>query len=704
MRFSESAEFSQFCFPSDVAEFENVVESITVRELEELDLELFRSVAINGVLPANIHAGALSFSDSEITFPLADLLEANGEWFGIFRDDQNVHVVLADYFGFANVYYGQRSDGVLVIGSSFRAVCHRMQRFDGCGELEFASLAPTVSSVHTLFGRRFSKQTFRRGVYALNADEAIIIRSGTYSVVRRRFSKPAPGSSYSDLIAKGIERASKQIKASVAFSKQEPVVGLSGGRDSRTVLSLIHAADSLNSINVISNNPMGYPAGATRDVMRGDLHYASRIVERFGLNWQQPKPSEGYRFTVTEAVDRFQHIRSHQSFEIEGSSTIAMKRGFRTHFYGANGEMLRGQFAVGMLGAHKSALAGEDLVAGFRRFYAGSNPKMFVPHEVYSAGEALFVRAFLSSAYFRSYFDSLSRFFDVNFGRLHHAITRKAWETEELLVNPLCQPEFIMAKTLLDPTEQGWGKLQFDIMRSIDPAFVTLGLNGDQWDRELTKSLPSDTRWNTINGSGALSRWEENSSVSPVAEIAGVPRYDIQSGFGAELARRVDRVFEYLPDWLLKTVAVNSDFSNGIQRSLLAKIATVEDALGVSDAAYSVTRFSSEQEHLVTQTICIPGRFERTRKQYSMGDVNVGIEVVDRNIEVWCENLSSEAEVAIYLFKDGSRVSTAWYSEYQNPVSFEIGGAGIYRAQVFVRRKGAPRAQMVVESGEQQVV
>ncbi|OFL18274.1 hypothetical protein HMPREF2785_01000 [Corynebacterium sp. HMSC067D03] len=87
-----------------------------------------------------------------------------------------------------------------------------------------------------------------------------------------------------------------------------------------------------------------------------------------------------------------------------------------------------------------------------------------------------------------------------------------------------------------------------------------------------------------------------------------------------------------------------------------------------------------------------------------MGDVNVGIEVVDRNIEVWCENLSSEAEVAIYLFKDGSRVSTAWYSEYQNPVSFEIGGAGIYRAQVFVRRKGAPRAQMVVESGEQQVV
>lgn len=418
------------------------------------------------------------------------------------------------------------------------------------GEIDWPAAAPSLVSNQSILLHRANIRAFRKVVSVLLPYEAILIEGQSYSIVKRKFflsEEEKKQFNYGDLIKKGIERAVSEIHAACAVSRARPTIGLSGGRDSRTVLALLFAAGKQREVDVVANDPLQYPAGATRDTLEGDLSVSTRIVERFELSWKQRTPVKSERLSVRAHIDRFQNQRSNQSFEIH-SNTLVSDYGGVVDFYGAGGEMYRGYFAL----KHKKsyprwnaslANPGHEPREECRELFRALVHPTLLPKQMYKESEEAFAETLLKgSDGTRSSYELLDKFYVTQRSRTHHSVVRQSLQMGKILSTPLCQKEFFFANQLLSDQERQEGKVQFDIIEHAEPLLNEISFFNDRWSSEL---LPEDrlegNNWQAYDGLSARKAWRESLRSKPDV-IEGRAPFDVVEEFRKELDRRGDRL------------------------------------------------------------------------------------------------------------------------------------------------------------------
>lgn len=714
------SEYQKSFFQVDVAIFPRLFDTASAAKTryEDLPLESFTSAALNGVLLDIPGATSVHFADSfPLNVSLADASHFTGEWFGVFFNrSEKSYVICSDYFGFANVYYGfaPASDGskTLVIGSSFRAVCAALDLRGTRAHLNRAVALPSLTSPHSLLTHRHTYDTFREGVAVLAPNEALYICGSRYVVLERPFfSNVTSPDNYQTLLSAGIERSIRQIKNSVETNATQHTFGLSGGRDSRTVLSLLLAAGVEKEIGVISHNPSSITPGDTYDIIRNDLLISTRIVERLGLEYAPKIDRNSTRLSVYDHTQRFLHHRSHQSFEL-GMNTMLLEYINTIDFYGGGGEMFRGYFGVKHEKAYPKfarSLSDSTKKLDFRSqlavlFDVLSNADGMTPTD-YQRGKQVFIDS-LAHGYVEgdSAKELLDRFYVLQRSRTHHSVLRSAMTVGTLTVSPLCQPEFFMANQCLSNEERSWGKLQFDIIETIEPLLNEVSLNNDRWNENLlAESRLEGSGWANYDGTAARKQWEntQNSKMSR-SKVFGLSSFDHAKEFAKLLDVMGDQVAPAIGKEGIRAAATLSDHSFSQMRILCAKFGTLMDALGMSSTQWSEQTFSPDGPILSTITRSTASQpafdhsFSQIRQEVSLGDINLHLVNKSGLLDIEMEQQLDGFEFAIYFFKNGVRISTIWYGE---PIlSVSCGEPGTYRAKVFIRRIGSTNAQRVIDS------
>lgn len=435
----------------------------------------------------------------ELDMGFDEAILGTGEWSALYSakvNDVKSHVIISDYFGFKSVFYSvvtTESGSWLIASNSFRAQLQKLEELGCPADINWPAASTTLNGRFNIFNMNSSIHTMANNVYSLRCDDVLVANDRGMGVIPRRRLIPASVAnlSYVELLRRGIQRATRGVSSFTAMEGPEPILMLSGGKDSRSVLALVKAAGSQGSVGVRTHDPAIRPEGAMRDLLDSDLRIASCLVEKYSMHWAEAQGKRISSVSFDEYVEFWQKYRSGWNYVLSPGSTVSQPlNGHEVQFWGAGGELLRGYFSHQMAPKVKSwseisALRHEPRAA-LSKFYEAIVPPDYTPPSVYQRAKGQFVDSLMAGHRTNATLDDVLNDYYRQFrNSAHFGNQNMAYALGTIQWYPLCQPEFLLATEKITVEERLNGKVQFDITEMLDPELNDWEYESGPWDESV---------------------------------------------------------------------------------------------------------------------------------------------------------------------------------------------------------------------------
>ncbi|HJR90217.1 MAG TPA: hypothetical protein VJ782_08700 [Aeromicrobium sp.] len=695
----------------------------------------YQLAAMSGIVCRGAAPAVHAFGDPVPDDSLADLLDATGEWIGVFHSPaMDEFVIGSDYVGFGQAFYSivdtPQSGRTVLVGSNFRSVLGLLRDMGITPDLDFAQLLPSIIARDNMFRTRWSSRTFATQVRVLESDEILVASTQGCGVVTR---PTLPSSAdYRTLLERGFSKAVDTV-VGAARSDLPLVIGLSGGKDSRALLGFAIAGGVEKDIFINTRSPDG--AGAYRDTLSKDLEVSCRLVEGYGLRWWNQGSSVLSILSLDEDLSGWQNYQSNGSFEFISRYVVAesVPRGYMT---GIGGELMRSFWGPVYMNAQKrwwAAAKGDaaHLTTDAESLFDKICPSFEIDPDLHAASRAAFVES-LSFPGANGIFEQLDRAYLENRNRCHSGVGRRQLQFGSRYAFPMVQPDFFAADRLLDPAESADGRLLFDVIAMAAPELHQLEYVSPPWPESFARPT-GPSRWDGIDGAGAA---RARDAAAQAVEAAAKARAAMDPSrpafqryaFSEPALERVSQNMELVLDavgldeqasqGVLRRVARYSQLDEKGLRVILAASETAADVLLPQSVPMRLLRADVGARSRVAMELRSdhesgdahrPGgelRLPAVIESLDLSGVSCDLSVTRRRfrptrVSVRLSNTRAGAEAACYVYVKGTRVANEKYKEDPD-FQFELEPAaeGTVRAEVFLRWIGDPGVQRLIRIEE----
>lgn len=640
--------------------------------------------------------------------PFSDLKLATGEWIGVFRHKSNPNefLISCDPFGHLPVFYSwdsRRGVDYLFVSSSPSAIAQARIDSGFTATIDWQEFLPRLSSPHVLLNSRDSNVTYGKDVRALGAGERLHVSPGKARIGRCDFFNPPAGKSYDSLLDDGIERAISALSVAKKESDfRQKRFFLSGGKDSRMMLSLVCAGDLSQEFVVSTVDPSTWSNVKARSALTRDLEISAHLKDRIGMAWAPRLKRPQFPISFSESVFEWQSFRSNLNYYFPGASSFAIVEDVDLELRGAGGEIFRdygssyftraATFMDSRFESNCLETGVADMVEDLFRF-SHCEPELT---NLAKSGMREYLLEF-STLGAENAHDIAGMFHAVNrnpshFGHVRHSI---AHGNVELF--PLEQPEFVWASRMLESSERSAGKLLFDVIERTCPWLNEVEFESGPWDTSAFSGVDASRAeliGSTKVGRVDIGKFKSALSVGSAGDPATPERvlYSPPSRWRPRFTelcvnelkaclselRQLDGGREFLTDKFVYSLSRYASKHGSFAPFLMAKARSARDhvmgqraahtrvvPLDVPFGAADQVRFFGapvKSDHVLLRSCPVSGQYELVIKALARG---LRVECIE------LEGSESPVDVAFEVFAGGNRVATSWYAR-RNVEVFEI--------------------------------
>lgn len=650
-----------------------------------------------------------------------------GEWSALYDvsiDGRQSYAYLSDFYGYQFAYWALASyqgRPQALLGNSFEAVVGRLHQIGEPPRVDWLAGVQTLTGSLNIFQSPTSVHTPAVGVWMLRRGEVLVANDRGVGLMSREHLIRSNGETldYQSLLRRGIDKAIKGIESTLHGSDEEPTLYLSGGKDSRNVLALVHAGGFSRDVGVVSHDPEIRPPGPMRELLSQDLRIASGIVKMLGMHWATPSARTGIAVNLMEHLAYWQKYRAAQNYTYSPRAFLPVtgSSGPQVQIWGAGGEVLRGYFANQLL--PKSSWWGEvaphlaDTPRAIAELYDQVTSQYGVSISMHWNARAAFTASILGDGTDRGDWVDLTNAFYRDFRNASHFGGRNmAWNSGTLQWYPLVQAEFLLAYEMLDPREAAQGKCQFDIIEMLDPTFNDWEFESGPWSSDLGYSA---NRVTAVGDAGTVREywaWRE-------AAVAGKPTVQVLSddheterkkfNRRLETQRRLEENVDVLAaDHRMLSGSLTEGFFNRIRAEgqryktragyHLARTETLRGVLQPTAQRTAPLLFQRHREVDFGMTAASRHSTHPASPVSLFGDPVLQVETLDGRLTVSVEMQTREdlTEWSVYIFEESRRVHVFPYGR-EKMQTYSANGTFPTRVVAFFRRPDMNGASILLE-------
>ena len=678
------------------------------------DFSSFDVVHLGGV--AYTHRGPLEGDFSapwRPPLPASDIRDAMGEWSAVGESSEeylNQYVVFSDAYGYGATFYSVVPGIGLIVSDSFQGVSAALMERNIPPALDEYNYLTTVSLDTPTFNNAHSSSTMHRGIRILEPDEALwATEDGVHLVERGALGGSCDIRDYEEAVDAGVAHSKKVLQGFAEVSAVGRRLTLSGGVDSRLALALMIDADVHHEFSVFSSDPRGWSNKRTRDSIECDIDIANAIRESLGMAWWTRPARDKLPMSYRESLALYQGRWSSISYKFSPSHVYTMNSQVESTVRGGGGEILRSFDGYTQVGAR------------FRE-YSSNNPRSALDEATWVAQQYLpaakfddAVREGARERFARFYSESqgespeerMNSYYFRTRNRAHFGHHRATLASRDVMIHPLSNPFLLRASRLLPFERRAEGDLVMDIFRRSAPQLLRYPFESSKWDAILRHEPRHHVRrreqaWRrsldeAIASADGESRWIDGHR----GKAAYSKTFDSrQSGLNY-----IKRAFASLEEMVPHD---DRKLLSGQHRLVLSHLQAGKLSLGhvAAKAASALDVFlpstsSPRQAALHCRRDEWPdmpalGRVEINgwaptvcgHNGHEPFEQNPTLEYDDQEFRIAANPLQGwevGMDFAFYLYRDGKRVQSAWYTSEPTATIHNEWGPGTYMVRSFVR-------------------
>lgn len=649
--------------------------------------------------------------------------DALGEWMAIAESTSSngsEYLVFGDSSGYCPVFYAECDDAIIV-SDTFMGAVHGLKSFGVAAELDIAHYIATLFPAHPHFDNPSVRRTMSSKIRILGIDDALKIDSSGAQIMDRALLSQLSSSGYEESLERGSQLIRNSINQLSSVQGLQKVLSLSGGVDSRLVLSLITASERVNEFQVSSVDPRTWKNENTRKVVERDIAIANTIREGLGLEWATVGEREFLQFDYRDSINFHQSYKSNFAHTFSAAPGHTVQSDLKITFRGGGGELLR------------TTLTGERISEQIKNRSWKTRNNMGFPDWYMSRFPELKEERPLVEEYITETFNSVSgdtvteklnQLYRNTRNRTHFGHVRQSGSTNNYAFHPLSNPHFARASQMLEFDQRANGKLVRDIYNLNDPSLLDIPFENEQSTIQIANSaapsypvnynswLPLMDELRADRAKSAPRKgWTANerlvkapfdklqSSIAFAAQGTKLLEDFVDSDFKKMIRRVNARAFDQLLTHPIKAL------------SLSAKIASALDVFMPSMPAGDHVRLRTSPSVTTAGTsiskvrVSYPTKTQNGWHNQDLPEISPALISRKSGLEVNVglkETSTVPYEFAVYLYKNKRRITKSWFSQTTS-FHFEADGPGSYSAQVFYRINSAHRTSIGIKTNEVQI-
>lgn len=685
------------------------------------DLKNYRVSRIAGLAVGNGFAfeSTLSLPVSQV-LNLGEFQDALGEWMAIAESGEFEHrsyVVLGDSSGYCPIFFAEAGDNVIV-ADTFMGAVHGLKQFGVAPELDVAHYAATLFPAHPHFDNPSVRRTMSSDIRILGIDEALLVRDSGLQIVRRSVLSPTSNYSYEDLLERGSQLVHSSINQLSGVEGLQKILSLSGGVDSRLVLSLISASGLTDEFQLSSVDPRTWKNKNTREVIERDIAIADTIRKNLGLEWATVGDREFLQFDFRDSLNFHQSYKSNFAHTFSAPPGHTIPSDLKITFRGGGGELLRTTLTGERIAEqirNKAWKRVDNL--GFTDWYMSRYPML--------KEERPLVREYMAetfdSVHGSSLIEKLNELYRNTRNRTHFGHVRQSGSANNYAFHPLSNQYFIQASQMLDFEERANGKIVRDLYNLNDPSFLDLPFENEDSTRSIANATARDVQISNNAWQKPLDQMMADRSSSTARagwtkeeRLISIP-YDKIDTSRSYTAQGMKLIEDFMEPSLKKTIRrINARSFEQTQvfpsRSLplCTKVASALDVFMPSQPKGNHVRLLTsppvqDQSTSISKVhIHFPVKIQDGWHNQPITEFAPELSIDPDTVKVSIGSVAKDdftPEFAIYLYKDNRRINKSWYKK-ETETSFPFDGPGTYHAQVFYRINSAHRTSLGIKTNE----
>ncbi|CCE54888.1 hypothetical protein [Corynebacterium casei] len=664
--------------------------------------------------------------ESKISTPLSQKLslpefqDALGEWMAIgtsVSEAGSEFVVLGDSSGYCPVFYAQFQNNV-VVADTFIGAVHGLKRLGANPELDVAHYVAALFPAHPHFDNPSVRRTMSSSIRILGIEEALLIQSNGLSIINRSELSPSDEYSYEELLERGSQLVRSSIRQLSAVDGLQKVLSLSGGVDSRLVLSLISSSGYTNEFELNSVDPRTWKNKNTREIVEKDVAIADRLRTDRGLEWTTVGEREFLQFDFRDSLNFHQSYKSNFAHSFSAPPGHTVQSDLKITFRGGGGELLRTTLTGERIAEqirNRSWKHSENL--GFTDWYMSRFPML--KHEQPLVQD--YMAETFNSVSGESLKEKLNELYRHTRNRTHFGHVRQSGSTNNYAFHPLSNQYFIQASKMLGFEERSNGKIVRDLYNLNDPSLLDLPFENEESTRAIANPAAQSVQISSSAWRKPMDRLKSVRSSSTARDgwtrderLIKAP-YDKIESSRAFIAQSMKLIEDFVDPELKKTIRrINARAFEQTQTyasrtlPLSTKISSALDVFAPSQPSgdcvqlFTTAPDTDFQSTISKVQIDFPVRVQDGWHNQNLPEFTPELSIVD-DAAIVSIGLAQEnqitVEFAVYLYKNNRRIDKSWYGK-DTKISFEVEGPGIYFAQVFYRSNSAHRTSLGIKTNE----
>ncbi|MGP5118400.1 hypothetical protein [Corynebacterium casei] len=457
------------------------------------EFEVFKVSGIAATPEFSVNADfSEDFGDS---ISLKHFSSAVGEWTAVARrketssEKKKRYIVFNDEYGYSPIFYSLLPGRELIVSDSFHGVVHELRRKGMEPSLDIYSYLASITTKDSRFSNPFVSKTFSNSIQILPPHKFLHISDESISVHdRSEFLADLVGSP-SGLVEAGVDFISRTLSSLASNDNFKRTLLLSGGVDSRTVLSLVVHANAEEAFSLRTNDPRLYKNKYANKVFEDDFYISHQLGNDLGMDWQGVRESFRIETSLEESMILAQSYSSNFSNSFVPASHHQVHKNAEISLRGGGGEPIKGAGFLSLkkqVEEHQKMLGntGRDAFEKFSNWYVeNALIKTRLQGEV---GEAL---NGLATHFESQDFDTAMPYlYQQTRNRTHFGHAKYSSSSNLFPLQPLSNSYFYEASKSIEKTDLRNFALTKEIFQAAAPELLRYPFESDDATEKLTQT------------------------------------------------------------------------------------------------------------------------------------------------------------------------------------------------------------------------